>query len=568
MAVWIEATLAAVDVDIATYWQDIVDLEADYLVANGKYAQGLSTHDTLPADGNATAPDNLADSPTDQAEDWNDLVTLPNTMDCALILDVYQTASEWGWVAIFELTLDDVIWRKMVDMGPLGRDRDWYPDIGDAQDVLEISALACWSMDETSGVRYDSISTNHLSDYNTVGYNPVGVVDGAATFDPDSEEYLQASTSLFANDIDFTITGWFLIDDTVYGNKNQKIMQLLENTSEKGKIEWAQGTPNTIKAKLFNKEEDEITSQLAPLPNRWHFIEYYYDSANSVVGGSLNNGDRFEESGVSFDEDTIDKIKFGAIKTGSDPIVHLDRWCMFDKLLTRTELSYLYNSRGVLPTSSANITTDLLAAWHMDEASGTRYDSIGSYDLTDINTCTQDANGVVGEAAYCAAANDEELSYSGNFDLTSNDWAMCGWFRMEEDGDSNHQRIWRLTANGALRGMIRYEDDVNDFYMKFGSATQDPLYANGPAHYPHKWYFVYWQYNAATDKIGIRVNDGDLFERDQEGALPTDADAFAFGAVEESNCDVVIDAVHWWERILTREEINYMYNDGDGRELE
>jgi len=341
MAVNIETTLAAVDVDIATYWQDILDLEADYLVANGKYAQALSTHDTVPEDGNGTAPENLADSPTDQTEDWEDLVTLPATMACALALDVYQTANAWGWVATFDVRLNGVIWRRQDDQGPLGRDRDWFAWDGDALDTLEIAALACWTMNETSGTRYDSIGTNHLTEYNTVPYTANAVVGNAAVFYPANKEYFGLNTDLFSSNADFTLCGWVYFDTTVSGDKNQKIMQLFEDGREKGKIEWDARSPK-FKFKLFNKEVSDFTPVDA-VPDTWMFLEYYYDSANGAIGGSFNNGDCTEEITVDFVEDSINKIKFGAMKTRVDPIVRLDQWCLFDKLLTRTELNYLYN---------------------------------------------------------------------------------------------------------------------------------------------------------------------------------------------------------------------------------
>jgi len=343
MSVNVENTLAAIDVDIATYWQDILDLEADYLVANGKYAQAVATHDTLPVDGEGSAPENLADSPTDQVEDWDDLVILPNTIDCSLALDVYQTANAWGWVAIFEATINGVTWRKMLDQGSWGRDRVWYADNTDAEDTLLAAAQACWTMNETSGTRYDSISTNHLTDYNTVGYTANGVVGNAAVFDPDNDEHLGVIASLFANDVDFTLCGWFYLDTSTSGHKNQKIFRLLEGTSEKGKCEW-ENDPHDMKFKLFNKEaKDAVPPTGVVEPEIWHFVECYYDSANGTIGISVDLGDRVESATVSFDEDKIDRLHFGALKTGNEVTVHLDQWCLFDKVITLTERSYLYN---------------------------------------------------------------------------------------------------------------------------------------------------------------------------------------------------------------------------------
>ena len=59
------------------------------------------------------------------------------------------------------------------------------------------------------------------------------------------------------------------------------------------------------------------------------------------------------------------------------------------------------------------LTDDLVAYWTLDEASGTRSDSVGSSDLTDINTVTS-APGILNGAAQFTAANNEYFEVADN----------------------------------------------------------------------------------------------------------------------------------------------------------
>ena len=52
------------------------------------------------------------------------------------------------------------------------------------------------------------------------------------------------------------------------------------------------------------------------------------------------------------------------------------------------------------------LTDNLIAFWQLEEASGVRYDSEGSNNLTDNNTVTS-ATGVVGDAAQFTRSNSE-----------------------------------------------------------------------------------------------------------------------------------------------------------------
>lgn len=82
--------------------------------------------------------------------------------------------------------------------------------------TLTDNLVSYWNMDETSGVRADLISTNNLSDNNTVG-SDVGKRNNAATFVSGSMEFL--SKSDWSGYDSFTISLWVDPGSTVTTNE-------------------------------------------------------------------------------------------------------------------------------------------------------------------------------------------------------------------------------------------------------------------------------------------------------------------------------------------------------------
>lgn len=75
------------------------------------------------------------------------------------------------------------------------------------------SLVSYWKLEEASGTRSDSHSTNHLADINTVTSNP-GKLGTAGQFTAASLEYLSVAdnAALSTGDIDFTIAAWVYLD--------------------------------------------------------------------------------------------------------------------------------------------------------------------------------------------------------------------------------------------------------------------------------------------------------------------------------------------------------------------
>lgn len=223
--------------------------------------------------------------------------------------------------------------------------------------------------------------------------------------------------------------------------------------------------------------------------------------------------------------------------------------------------------------AASSLLTSLVAFWKLEEASGTRNDSVGSNHLTDNNTVTQQT-GKVGNCAQFTATNNEYLSLADNTDLSTGDidYTFAGWvyfdalgtYRMliTKDNFGTSQREYVLWYNS---DSSRLSWNVFD-----GASTQIGvvLANNLGAPSTATWYFIVAWHDAASNLVGIQVNNGTADTAATSGAAGDSTAAFQIGKREADTLphDGRIDAVGFWKRILTADEKTTLYNSGNGLE--
>lgn len=128
------ATLAQIKAAIEnfrdTHGPKIVARQEAYAAAhNGRYWQGIITHNTPPDDG-ASTPADYTRKPTDQAERWSDIFTganaLPANIPCQIRVDVYDGPLGKGWTVTLSGTKGGNYYWKTWNVGPeTWRQHDW-----------------------------------------------------------------------------------------------------------------------------------------------------------------------------------------------------------------------------------------------------------------------------------------------------------------------------------------------------------------------------------------------------------------------------------------------------------
>ena len=115
-----------VDADKDALNVSIDALQAIYFAANKRYCQVLPTHDVIPADGVATAP-NVTRKPTYQAESLFDFgLVLAAVLPYSLSIDVYDGPTGKGYVIVRETIGNKIKFRHCENEGSeTYRSHDW-----------------------------------------------------------------------------------------------------------------------------------------------------------------------------------------------------------------------------------------------------------------------------------------------------------------------------------------------------------------------------------------------------------------------------------------------------------
>lgn len=202
------------------------------------------------------------------------------------------------------------------------------------------------------------------------------------------------------------------------------------------------------------------------------------------------------------------------------------------------------------------------AYWKLDEASGSRADSIGSETLTDNNTVTS-ASGVVSTAASFASATSEYLSKTDDAVLSMGAgvrMTLAGWFYFTGNtmgmagkwtGAPQNEYLIYNQSDGTIRFYVS-SDGTNAFNV--GSRTPTL----------NAWHFVAVRYDGVN--ISIRV-DALAWEN-----LAFTADIFngtgAFEIGRQAGVQYLngrVDELGLWKVALTDAEVTELYNGGAGR---
>jgi hypothetical protein len=220
-----------------------------------------------------------------------------------------------------------------------------------------------------------------------------------------------------------------------------------------------------------------------------------------------------------------------------------------------------------LPVASAraqggiDLLDGLSAYWTLDEESGVRYDSHGSYDLTDNNTVGY-ATGVIGNAASFVAANTESLSHvdADGLEAGENGLTISAWIRLNSSVTGYLVSRW-ISGNNGSSWCLYYSSSNGRLYL-----YESPDGVNFNSIYQNfslsEWNFVVaWfgdgSYHMQINNSSIVTGTADLY-----------ADSvvnFTIGAAQSTGYSTsYIDEVGLWQRVLTTDERAALYNDGNG----
>lgn len=217
------------------------------------------------------------------------------------------------------------------------------------------------------------------------------------------------------------------------------------------------------------------------------------------------------------------------------------------------------------------LESNLVVCWDFEEPSGTRYDLVGSNDLTEYNTVGQ-VDGVTntGYACQVVSANSEILGANDSADLSVAghvSFTLLTW-------------IYNDDATAACGPISKYYP--NDEYRLYRSSTPSYVFyvydadclggagsvAVGPT-LTETWNMIVAWHDPDADELYIDVNNGSISATNAHADGICDSNSgFKIGGrkIGSLHCDDRYDTTAIWQRTLTDEEIDWLYAAGDGRD--
>lgn len=227
-------------------------------------------------------------------------------------------------------------------------------------------------------------------------------------------------------------------------------------------------------------------------------------------------------------------------------------------------------NEGVASVAASGLLTSLISYWTLDEASGTRVDSVtaSGNDLTDNNTVTQNP-GIISNAAQFTAANLESLSKASNASLQTGDidFTLAGWVYRDSHGfqqpfgkrQNGTNREYFVDTTGGSPGVLRFQVSPD------GVTASGIVTSTLPTLSLSTWYFVVAWHDSVANTLNIQVNDGTVYSASYSSGVYVGTSQFAIGVAESGNYwNGRVDEVGFWKRVLTATERTNLYNAGAG----
>lgn len=220
-----------------------------------------------------------------------------------------------------------------------------------------------------------------------------------------------------------------------------------------------------------------------------------------------------------------------------------------------------------------SLTDSLISYWTLDEASGTRVDSVvaSANDLTDNNTVTQ-AGGLIATAGQFTAANSESLTHTDNASLSTGDidFTIACWVFLTTKS-AQMAIVAKRTSTSVREYQLDYFSSTDRFrfliFNSSGSAVGTVVANALGAVSTATWYFIVAWHDSVANTVNIQINDGTADSAAETGVPSDTAAIFNIGADQLPQSipfNGRIDEVGFWKRTLTTGEKTTLYNGGSG----
>jgi len=235
----------------------------------------------------------------------------------------------------------------------------------------------------------------------------------------------------------------------------------------------------------------------------------------------------------------------------------------------RSSEKYRISATADVVFGPSTLLNDLVAYWKLEEASGTRFDEVGSNDLTDVNTVTQ-AVGKVGNAAQFTRANTEHLEIADNTDMSTGDidFTFALWIYPDVVNVTQYA-FGKWGSNGqfaTLEYAFRAANTSLVFEVSSGGTNANVIVTLAVT--AATWFFIVCWHDSVANTINLQIDDGTVDDTEFSDGIQDGPADFSIGRPGEfagsPYWDGRIDEMGFWKRVLTTDERTELYNSGAG----
>ncbi len=230
--------------------------------------------------------------------------------------------------------------------------------------ALTASAVSFWNLEETSGTRSDSFSSNNLNSSNGVTQS-VGKVLNAAHFTSSSSQSLTIADndSLGTGDIDFSISAWVYLDsiggagvfNTVAAKDDMSVTREWVLFTGNGNPRLRFATSSTGSSSTGNTQVSATTTVTT---GTWYFVVAWQDSINKTLNIQVDNNPVVSNSYTTGPSHRSSPFVIGADNVFNFWDGRIDAVGFWKKALTASDRASLYNSGNGLQHPFLTATRD------------------------------------------------------------------------------------------------------------------------------------------------------------------------------------------------------------------
>ena len=220
------------------------------------------------------------------------------------------------------------------------------------------------------------------------------------------------------------------------------------------------------------------------------------------------------------------------------------------------------------------LDTNIASYWKLDESSGNAVDSYGANTLTNNNTVTYSAGKINNGADFGNPNTNKSLSTSNTIGIDGGSMTMSGWFKISAQPPSNDNIRFLLQSNtnNKVSNMCFYRDSAGTKQLVFNRLRQNT--ANDQFTYDitltiGTWYHIAYTYNGSTVTgylNGVSIGTASSSGNGSSSAGYTNG--FFIGSAFDSSNFLTgsADEVSIWQRALSADEVNKIYNANRGNQ--